>query len=983
MPDPRPQDVWAAARGRWGEIVLSFVPQLSEAVQHAGSSRHTHCPVHGGQHGDAFRVLPDFHETGGAVCNTCGTLANGFALISWVTGWNYDDTFRRVAEYLGVEAPRRGRGRPKKQDKEPAKPTLPNHTKPSTAASTAASSTAKRRTTQKVVTLPQEAVEARAKLLARWREARHENSVALAYLHGRGIPLAKLPAAVRFHPELPYQHDDGSFEKIPALLLRVESTRLGIVALHRIYLDVDTDTQTGSASVSKAKVSEPKKLTPAICPGALSGASIRFQVVSTDGDFSGVLAVAEGPETALAVHHATGLPTWSTVTAGGMQSLELPPDLRRLEIWADNDANEVGQRAAEELAARAISDGLEVVVLVPPAAGTDWLDVLNHEGADAIVSAREFTPTRSRPAEEIPEILVHAAEHEVTAQVAAAIASDPSIFQRQGMLVRVIREIEHQEQANNSEPAKRPNKSTIERDSLAPRIDPLPAPYLRERITAACRLVRETKSGDVYHAHPPEWLVPQILNRGHWPGVRKLRAVVETPVLVRDGSVLETPGYHEPSRILLEPLGDFPPVPRSPTSDQIRSAVQRIIDVIQDFPFASAAHQAAWVAAMMTPLARHAFSGPCPLFLMDANVPSAGKSLLCDLISIAVAGRPMARASNVDSEDEMRKRITSIAIGGDPIVLIDNIRGAFGFQCLDAVLTSTTWSDRILGQSKTARDLQLLAVWYATGNNVAIRGDLARRTCHIRLVCQEENPEERSEFAHSDVKEYTYESRHSLVSAALTILRGYFVAGRPEQNIRPWGSFEGWSSVVRAAIVWAGLEDPGLTRQEFAERADSDSLAIRALIDGWEKLDPLGHGLTAAEVLDRVDFSASVFSGNNSELKNAINELCPPRGGKYPSAKQLGSKLRSIEQRVFGGKYIARRGIRGNTVLWTVFRQEGSEGTKGFTLSAWGKNNNSIINNELHTVEATDKTKPLQATRPLHANHPNTPNYDDPGWEDI
>ena len=58
----------------------------------------------------------------------------------------------------------------------------------------------------------------------------------------------------------------------------------------------------------------------------------------------------------------------------------------------------------------------------------------------------------------------------------------------------------------------------------------------------------------------------------------------------------------------------------------------------------------------------------------------------------------------------------------------------------------------------------------------------------------------------------------------MTILQGYCVAGRPSTGLTPWGSFEGWSALVRQSIVWCGLPDPGDTRQELAGQADVEAV---------------------------------------------------------------------------------------------------------------------------------------------------------------
>ncbi len=45
--------------------------------------------------------------------------------------------------------------------------------------------------------------------------------------------------------------------------------------------------------------------------------------------------------------------------------------------------------------------------------------------------------------------------------------------------------------------------------------------------------------------------------------------------------------------------------------------------------------------------------------------------------------------------------------------------------------------------------------------------------------------------------------RPRLVRAALTLLRAWVVAGRPDMGLPLWGSFEEWSRVVPAALVFA------------------------------------------------------------------------------------------------------------------------------------------------------------------------------------
>src|SRR5262249_21875370 len=139
----------------------------------------------------------------------------------------------------------------------------------------------------------------------------------------------------------------------------------------------------------------------------------------------------------------------------------------------------------------------------------------------------------------------------------------------------------------------------------------------------------------------------------------------------------------------------------------------------------------------------------------------------------------------------------------------------------------TAWKDRLLGGNRMA-EAPMYITWYATGNNVALGADTARRVCHIRLESPDEHPEERKEFRHPDLVAWAGQNRPELLGAALTILRAQFAAGRPDQGLPAWGSFEGWSGVVRSAVVWVGLPDPGETR--LILQAQSDVAAERGAV---------------------------------------------------------------------------------------------------------------------------------------------------------
>ncbi len=485
-----------------------------------------------------------------------------------------------------------------------------------------------------------------------------------------------------------------------------------------------------------------------------------------------------------------------------------------------------------------------------------------------------------------PAIQVTTEEHQVNSAALAALARDPDVYQRGGLLVHVTHE---------------PADGTLIRKPVAePKVREFPKPLLREVFTRTARWEREVKAkGEVQTvpAHPPTWAVDAVHARGQWPGMRRLEAVITHPVLLRDGTVLSTNGYHLPSGLLVAmPSGLSVTVPDAPTPADVASAVETLLDPLTDFPFASPADRAAFLAALLTPLAWFAFDGPAPLFLIEANVRGAGKGLLADVVALTLLGRRFSPTTYTKDKDEMRKRITSLAVEGERMVLLDNLAEVVGGDVLDAALTADRWKDRVLGVNRTY-DGPLHVTWFATGNNVQFRADTARRVCPIRLESPHERPELRDDLRYPNLRSHVLANRGRLLTAALTILRAYILAGRPKHGLEAWGSFEGWSETVREAVVFAGLPDPGHTRTALQTTADQDAVLMHTILDGLAVMDPERKGLTAAEIAGWL-----LAPGKRTaceEMKAAVEELC----GKLDSAA-LAYKFRHFRRRNFGGRML-------------------------------------------------------------------------------
>ena len=419
-------------------------------------------------------------------------------------------------------------------------------------------------------------------------------------------------------------------------------------------------------------------------------------------------------------------------------------------------------------------------------------------------------------------------------------------------------------------------------------------------------------------AHPPIWCINAIHARGVGAGIRHLEAVVDHPVILPDGSLLSTNGYDPRSRLLVStPAGLGLAVRESPTTQDVAEAVATIDDVLSDFPFEKPEHRGAWFAGLLTPLAWFAFEGPAPMTLIDGNVRGIGKGLAADVIALILTGRRFPVMSYSTDKEELRKKITSLAMEGDRIVLLDNLAGAVGNDVLDMALTADRWKDRILGVNRVY-DGPLHLSWYATGNNVQLHADTARRVCHVRMETADERPEMKTGFKYPDLRAHLRANRGRLLSAALTILRGWIATGRQSHGLTPWGSFEGWSGVVRESVVFAGLPDPGETRLALQSAADRDALAMSAMIDALVRMDTDRRGVTTAQIIDAIRKPADPPPEWLLDLRSAVEEICGKLDGRT-----LGYRFRQFTRRNFGGRMIDKGGQEHGANRWVVVSADG------------------------------------------------------------
>ena len=450
-----------------------------------------------------------------------------------------------------------------------------------------------------------------------------------------------------------------------------------------------------------------------------------------------------------------------------------------------------------------------------------------------------------------------------------------------------------------------------------PEIRPIAKGRIREILSRAARFERWTKDG-AKPMKPPTSVVDSVHARSSWD-MPNLRGFVEGACMMPDGSVLTTGGYHPNHEIFVRRPSEVTGL-MSPSKADAERSRKILTDLLVDFELVDSergAHESAWISALLTILARPAISGSTPFFLFDANQPRVGKTRLAEMICEIATGRsptPQAAPSGRDADSEMQKTITGIARAGVPIVFFDNVKGKLGGPSLELAITAKRWSARILGESRTYEG-ELMLTWLATSNNAQLTPDMHGRTLLIRIKNTHESPEQRTGFKYPSIIRHVRENRDRYLQAALTILRAWHVAGRPQYELTPWGSFEEWGEVIRNAIVHAGGQDPFVAREGLID-ADNETRAARAVLRNW----PEGVELTSSDISQAlkdgyVEYNGGMgMSERNHQVVKALNEFLSkthPRSISY--------QLNNWKDRVTDGRVLVReKDSAANMYVWRV-----------------------------------------------------------------
>lgn len=495
-----------------------------------------------------------------------------------------------------------------------------------------------------------------------------------------------------------------------------------------------------------------------------------------------------------------------------------------------------------------------------------------------------------------------------------AMATDPTLYQRDGELVHVTRTTEIET-----------NAKSVWRAGT-PRVRMVRPAHLVERAAICAQWEKWQKprgeEGQWVPALPSRLVCDVFAARGEWPQIRPLVAVTECPFMRPDGSICTANGYDRRTGVLLESDLDIGTIPEKPTQDDARAAWKALREPFSEFPWTNEASLSAAVAGILTMVGRPRMSA-VPALLINKTTPGTGGTLVTDIISLATTGRNAPRLSWPPNDEELEKVLGALALGAANLVCFDNIKRPFTGAPIDKALTCEDRVQfRILGQSETPA-IQWRALMIGSGNNILVASDTIDRVMNATMETDSENPRERTGFRIQDLRAWTRAHRAELVRAALIVLRAYLVAGCPSQGTPQWGSFESFAALIPPAIVFAGGADPMGTRLRADSAGDPEFAAMTLILS---RLPTLTTGPTSVREIVALLYPPERVAGKqvapdgNDDLRAAVETLAPIRAGRSVEPLRLGQAFRTWKGRVIGSKRLISDEGRNNknVAQWSV-----------------------------------------------------------------
>jgi len=356
-----------------------------------------------------------------------------------------------------------------------------------------------------------------------------------------------------------------------------------------------------------------------------------------------------------------------------------------------------------------------------------------------------------------------------------------------------------------------------------------------------------------------EDMLPEQLAR-----FKNVTRLVKAPFFLPNGTMITEPGYEETTGTLLV---ECPKVDLD-RFQTTASAVEYLRNLFSTFPFESEADFANYIGALLTVMCRSMYEGATPWLLIQANMPSSGKSLLGELVQLLYGYTPVKSKLPV-KEEELEKALLSLLVQAKPIIMFDNVKHVIESAALELLgTTGDIYEARVLGATAT-RKCPVRQLFILTSNNATMSLDSARRFLSVRLLKREEIKLGQAQ-RWPDIRAIVQDNRAEILSALCRMVHDWVhrESFDLDASVPSINSYEAFSAVVGGICYHAGLDQwAGNFEKSMREFSMHEELGP-FLFAWWERFNNKKVSVTDLVNLANAEKMLGAWMGKSTDISD-------------------------------------------------------------------------------------------------------------------
>jgi hypothetical protein len=323
-----------------------------------------------------------------------------------------------------------------------------------------------------------------------------------------------------------------------------------------------------------------------------------------------------------------------------------------------------------------------------------------------------------------------------------------------------------------------------------------------------------------------------------------IKLLTNTPILVeRDGQLVEIVGYDRTAAV-------FAGGPRA-ANVSLDDARRLLLELLDDFRFATPADKSRALAAIITPALLHGglLCGRAPVDLGEADKSQTGKGYRNKITAAIYATRVRSVTQRGSGVGGMEETFNSLVIKGVSILAFDNVRGKINSPAIESFLTEDRYVAREPYSGNVEIDPRRIVVMM-TSNNAKLTDDFANRVSSVQMLKQPDGYQFRR-WPSGNLLDHVRENQPLYLGAVFAVVKEWHRQSRPRTNetrhdFCEWAQTLDW--IVQHILDQAPLLD-GL--RETLERTTNPNLTfLRDLSLAVSEVGQLGHWLQTNQLLD-------------------------------------------------------------------------------------------------------------------------------------